>query len=830
MIKAPFNFVPVNQTVFFPYWAVRISHDVPFSDGISGYIDITITAETSLFIRNGQGKDGQDNRFSQTPDGKYFIPGTSIKGELRNVLEAISFGKMGRVQNRRFGYRDLSNSAAGKQYKDKLHEQAPHCGWLYRNREDNRYYIRDCGEPYRISPATIDNELGMDLDAFAWNVDSKTEENKTAKIKYDKIKDTSGSIFYKGYFCLGNTDNSLKPREVIFCTREDKDSFPGIIVVTGQSSKRKKNDKSGKYEGKYYEFVFNNASGQTELEVDENIFEEFKNIHENSADYDKLWKDRLNKGEEIPVFFTSRGKNVEAIGLAYMFRYPTANTIHSAMPIDHLLDNVPDLAECIFGYTGKISGSLKGRVAVSHAFASSEVRVEEEEVTVVLASPKPSYYPLYVRGGQSWNAGSILISGRKRYPVRNQTNDSPDGNAEMESKMIPVKPGTSFSGRIRFFNLRPVELGALLASINFLGHKECFHSLGEGKPLGYGKVKMEINKFSADTKESVSDLIDCFKVMMRSEILNWESSPQIMQLLAMAQGIPDNRKSDFTYMRMDKDNKGNNEFLNAKNDREYLPYFSDILKGAKTTVGKASSSNGNSTAEGTYKNYGDLRSEIKKAEESKIISLRAAYDAFMKAQTLLDENKIHEAEEILASTGQYADYPLMEREIESLNAKIDSIKAKIAREEETARKNNKTKFESLKNEAQAAEKNKKFDEALALLKKAQELNVGDVSVEIGRVTRLCYTAELSGTSDFLNTIRLASPAAFVGQLKNWITVHGMLDKEELLAVGSFLHDKIEGMNSSAKKDWKNYKKWKNIDVVIGKDAADELFKAATEKI
>ena len=201
----------------------------------------------------------------------------------------------------------------------------------------------------------------------------------------------------------------------------------------------------------------------------------------------------------------------------------------------------------------------------------------------------------------------------------------------------------------------------------------------------------------------------------------------------------------------------------------------------------------------------------------------------MKAQTLLDENKIHEAEEILASTGQYADYPLMEREIESLNAKIDSIKAKIAREEETARKNNKTKFESLKNEAQAAEKNKKFDEALALLKKAQELNVGDVSVEIGRVTRLCYTAELSGTSDFLNTIRLASPAAFVGQLKNWITVHGMLDKEELLAVGSFLHDKIEGMNSSAKKDWKNYKKWKNIDVVIGKDAADELFKAATEK-
>jgi len=43
MITAPFNFVPLNKKVFFPDWAEKVSHDIPFSDGESGVIDITIS-------------------------------------------------------------------------------------------------------------------------------------------------------------------------------------------------------------------------------------------------------------------------------------------------------------------------------------------------------------------------------------------------------------------------------------------------------------------------------------------------------------------------------------------------------------------------------------------------------------------------------------------------------------------------------------------------------------------------------------------------------------------------------------------------------------------
>ena len=150
-IKAQYNFVPLEDTVFFPEWQNRISQDIPFSDGVSGRIDIKIEAKTPIFVRNGQaqlteqekkeGKKGDDS-FSHTDDGRYFIPGTSIKGELRNVLEILSFGKMTQVQDARFGIRDLKD----KNYRELINNV--HCGWL--ERRESYFVIEDCGEPLRI--------------------------------------------------------------------------------------------------------------------------------------------------------------------------------------------------------------------------------------------------------------------------------------------------------------------------------------------------------------------------------------------------------------------------------------------------------------------------------------------------------------------------------------------------------------------------------------------------------------------------------------------------------------------------------------------------------
>src|SRR5690554_5877657 len=113
-IKAPFNFVPLNNKVYLPDWHHQVSHDIPFSDGESGEIELELEAMTPIFVRNGHTKSDAKNKnedyvsFSKKSDG-YFIPGTSLKGMFRNVLEIMSFGKMRQISNDRYGFRDLQN-------------------------------------------------------------------------------------------------------------------------------------------------------------------------------------------------------------------------------------------------------------------------------------------------------------------------------------------------------------------------------------------------------------------------------------------------------------------------------------------------------------------------------------------------------------------------------------------------------------------------------------------------------------------------------------------------------------------------------------------------
>ena len=116
-IKAPYNFVPFNEEVVSPHWIEHISHDIPFSDSESGVIEIKLKAETAIFVRDGIGQQqakGSNqnyiNQFSQY-EGKYFIPGSSVKGMIRNVLEILSFGGMrDKVNNHRYAVRDFENN------------------------------------------------------------------------------------------------------------------------------------------------------------------------------------------------------------------------------------------------------------------------------------------------------------------------------------------------------------------------------------------------------------------------------------------------------------------------------------------------------------------------------------------------------------------------------------------------------------------------------------------------------------------------------------------------------------------------------------------------
>lgn len=152
--------------------------------------------------------------------------------------------------------------------------------------------------------------------------------------------------------------------------------------------------------------------------------------------------------------------------------------------------------------------------------------------------------------------------------------------------------GTVFTGVLRFHNLRPIELGALLASISFDNHPNCRHNIGMGKPMGYGKVKMmaqvtELDACNGQLTTETDFIKQHFDAAMMDFDPQWRASSSLRELFAMASfDIPLDRQEDFTYMQMSVG--GKNEFVDGKKayaqDGQQLGLFSQIVDGNVPTA------------------------------------------------------------------------------------------------------------------------------------------------------------------------------------------------------------------------------------------------------
>lgn len=592
-IKAPYNFVPFNKQVISPHWTEQISHDIPFEDGLSGKIDITLKAESPIFVRDGIGqKQAKENyrddvqhkshHFSQY-GGKYFIPGTSIKGMIRNVLEILSFGRMeGKVNDHKYALRDLSGAMKNQYLKDFKPDKI-FCGWLKKG-DDNSYYITDCGIPGRISHREIDRVFGTDFSTYfsrGGGFNFKKDYEKSAQKKY-KLFDghNANQRFVFEYEDAGRN---------IYKIDLDGD-HEGSLVFTGQPGYRQQ--RNGKWSGHHLEFIFFKGS-ETERVVPENVMQDFffAYFEQDKAKWSKdweVWREKLSRGEEIPVFFHKSGNNIKSLGLSYLYKLPYNNSVLDA--ITHYQGKGKlDLSDAIFGYVDK-NKALKGRVHIGHAFAThAEVDTEKKEV---LSGPKASYYPTYMR--QNVNAAGAVskyntfmdngaeIAGWKRYPVHaNGVKNNPpprDTNSEkILTKFTPLKAGAEFTFSIRYHNLRPVELGALLSALIFHGTENTFHSIGMAKPLGYGKVSLSIS--NAD-QLGIPKYLGVFEAYMNAQlekkVPTWHTLDQVTELVTMAQEYSG---AELEYMNLDehvlvKNDKDKNK---NKKAREALGKYSQLV-------------------------------------------------------------------------------------------------------------------------------------------------------------------------------------------------------------------------------------------------------------
>lgn len=614
VLRAPYNFVPLNgKAPFIPNLPGEVSQDRPFSNGVSGCIDLRIKAVTDIFVRNGYPKpDKEDKSCLDTSfcniNGRYFIPGSSLKGMLRNVLEIAGFGKLSRVNKDRFAFRDLND----KRYRELV--ASPYAGWMFYWK--GQYYIDECRElrygkdvknPDSISVRDMDASFGTHFGEFIEGRGNfKEDKNRMAGKKYEMLSQLANARKLKditiedGYLCR-ITGGIHKGR---------------YLVCTGQPGVREW--KYVKYRGKFQwtgkgkEFLFPKGPNTNNLSmpVSQDDFEAFELIHQASDDYKKFWKDKLKKGLPVPVFYKKvqddSGVRHTYIGLSYMFKYPAKTGVWDAIPEGHKTNSRHDLAELVFGYADA-QDSLKGRVQVGNAFAEGNP-VPQREQEYALSSPKPSYYPLYLKYDKkpvSWDDKAAQVAGFKRYPVRSKAilpRLKDEVSEAQRARMKPLPAGTTFTGRITFHNLRPEELGALLYAITMTTKKADWgryhHQVGGSKPYGYGNVIVtpELRlSHDMDKTADIAEYIGQYDNLLKNNFsMNWEESATIRELQAMAKGIPDAQVREFTYMEMSM--KGNNEFLQGKKqyikEGERLGLFTEIV-GGRVPQGSVQQSNQN---------------------------------------------------------------------------------------------------------------------------------------------------------------------------------------------------------------------------------------------
>lgn len=786
MIKAPFNFVPLNEKPYLPEWADQISQDIPFGDGLSGKLKLRITAETPIFVSD---KVQEDNtvpcEFCHVLDSdgnkRYFIPGTSIKGVLRNVMEILSFGKMTQVQNQSFGIRDLSNGADGKFYREKVKVDNVHCGWLRIG--ENGYLLDDCGLPWRISAEELDRHFGMGLMNFITNGQNfRTDDNKTARKKYDMFRVNHTDNQLTDYFATDNNINIKAGGRKFVCF--SRGGIDGTIVFTGQPGLRQQkfNKKKNKmvWSGKFFEFVFPSQAERRNVSVSESVFKEFESIHQDSSDYTDFRKKQLKRGEDIPVFFIYNEEGeVDTIGISYMYKFPAYNSVYNGIPMSLLNNGARDLCECIFGFTDK-DISLKGRVQFSPALLCEEPSFYDD-VTLALAKPHPSYYPLYLGQGQTWNTGSIRIAGRKRYPVRAQDSLLHNtGTDKMKRTIRLLNANTIFEGDIHFFNLRPVELGALLSAIDFCQHEECSHNIGQGKPLGYGKVKMSIigNTFRnvSDSKSiSLSQAREAFVGEMEKHFPGWATSVQLSELFAMANGIPTDKVALFSYMTMSTTSE-NNEFkqgLNAYSQGEQLGYFTQILSGNVPHIIQQANVSVGAKREDV---------ELQLANEQKERELTLARQREKKEQELARQR---EEEILLQQKMRSEEIAEQAREALAQNNFVEAIKL--------------------------------FEEAATYGFDTYKAKIDECQMKIDDIQTL-----ICGISDYLAKVKLASIPAFANNLKkrnNAVPI--TLDDIPFIIMK--IRTEWSCLKTNDKKAWLDRKKWNPVEKELGFDLTNTIF-------
>ncbi len=543
---APYNFVPLPEKVITIDPADIPGHDV--YTGNTGYIECVLETRSPLYTRSAmdpeffarwadkiremmqddQAREQYAQFFHLDDAERPVIPGSSLRGMVRALVEIIGYGKMQWVTDEPLVFRAVGDTTSlGNYYRRRLlrtdgkKRSVPLVQAGYIEKIGSRWFIQPAQKIGGTSFARIHREL----------IPRRLESWRGCKNAY-RLWVKLGTYDYqpvRGGFL------HLKYTPVLEARPKASPGFQEAVLAYSGPMKSKQREA----------VIFPPDSSADPIGISDDLVRAYRDQITQGQQQLLGQSGVLNPGQ--PVFYLVENNQLVFFGHLMLFRLPYGRSPLDLVPKGLRPPNSVDLAEAIFGFVSQEKDDRRQARAGRVSFANAHLEPQQTNVWLpritprILSGPKPTTFQHYltqqqpdeVESGRRYKDGTpkmelrldhyaspppheTTLRGHKLYwhqgPVELrdvQERNSIDWSTDTQHTRIkPVKAGVTFRFHIHFENLRDFELGALLWALILPGEadKDYCHSLGMGKPLGLGAVKITPTLYLSDRQGRYTQL------------------------------------------------------------------------------------------------------------------------------------------------------------------------------------------------------------------------------------------------------------------------------------------------------------------------------------
>ncbi|YAF95636.1 MAG: TIGR03986 family CRISPR-associated RAMP protein [Nodularia sp. CChRGM 3473] len=520
---APYNFVELPKEVVKVAPESLPKENRYCENRYTGRIECTLTTESPLYIRCGLTKEefncGAESKdlpdfFYTNPLEKYtkpVIPGSSLRGMLRNLVEIVSFSKIDKLTKDNLVYRAVGDrTSLGDKYRE----------YLLKNDGSNIYsflmqagFITKQGSNWAIRPA---NEI---IDGVSFARIERNNIPRSLRRWHNSRNALEISVQVDPLRSHLHNEGRVKLRYAK-ANLINNGEINAVVVKTGSAPR------------KHMEFVFGfpKPNANDDITIPNEMIQEYK--EQITEGQKQLLGEEAVLQEMQPVFYIRQDDKLVFFGHAMMFRLPYEKSVEKFVPKELQNSEIIDIAESIFGWVKEVN-SNKYQARGSRIFITDAIYVTTDEnvwqtgdpdKTIkpkILGNPKPTTFQHYL---VQTNADrkelkhyakqpefETVIRGHKLYWHKGYSPSIElEGQASetQTTRIKPIKRGINFKFKIYFENLTNIELGTILWILDIAQSDKYRLKLGMGKPLGMGAVKIEPQLYLSDRISRYSKLFN----------------------------------------------------------------------------------------------------------------------------------------------------------------------------------------------------------------------------------------------------------------------------------------------------------------------------------